>query len=425
MLKGEAIESISRIVMEYFKAQKFEFIPGKTKIPLQWPSYGYEEVNEAIESLLSTWVTMGKKVNAFENIFANYLGAKYATMVNSGSSANLAVLTALTNPSLRDRIKKGDEIITPTVTWATTVYPIVNVGAKPVFVDVGFDYNIDVDKIESSITEKTSAIMPVHLLGNPCDIKRIMEIAEEHDLFVIEDNCESYGAEVDGRKVGTFGDVGTSSFFISHHITTIEGGMVNTDDEELFELLKQIRVFGWIRDLKEREAIAKKYSNIDPRFLFINMGFNLRPTEIQGAFGMHQMKKLDDFIKIRKDNAEYWNKRLEEFSDYLILPKERLGTRHVWFCYPITVKPSAPFKRKELTDFLESRKIETRPIQSGNMVEQPVSEFLDYKVFGELKNSKIIMTNSFFFGNHQRIGETEREYVADSIEEFIKQKVRR
>lgn len=423
MLKGEAIKNISQIVMEYFKTQKFEFVPGKTKIPLQWPSYGYEEVNEAIESLLSTWVTMGKKVNAFENLFSSYLGAKYSAMVNSGSSANLAVLTALTNPVLGDRINKGDEIITPAVTWATTVYPIVNVGTKPVFVDVGLDYNIDVDKIESAITDKTAAIMPVHLLGNPSDIKRIMEIADDHDLFVIEDNCESYGAEVNGKKTGTFGDVGTSSFFISHQITTIEGGMINTDDETLFELVKQIRVFGWIRDLKDREAIAKKYSHIDPRFLFINMGFNLRPTEIQGAFGMHQLKKLDYFIKLRKDNADLWNKRLEEFSDYLILPKERPGTRHVWFCYPLTVKPDAPFTRKELTDFLESRKIETRPVQTGNMVEQPVSEFLGYRASGELTNSKLIMYNSFFFGNHQNIGKPEREYVADCIEEFIKSKV--
>ncbi len=422
MSKDDAAKKIGAIVKDYFEAQKREFVPGETKIPLQWPSYGFEEVNEAIESMLSTWVTMGKKVKTFENIFANYMGSKYAAMVNSGSSANLVALTALTNKSLKRRINSGDEVITPAVTWATTVYPITNVGAKPVFVDVGLDYNIDVDKIEAAITEKTKAIMPVHLLGNPCDIERIMEIADDHNLFVIEDNCESYGAEVGGKKVGTFGDIGTASFFISHHITTIEGGMVYTNDEALFELIKQIRVFGWIRDLKDKETIARKYSNIDPRFLFINMGYNLRPTEMQGAFGMHQMKKLEGFIKIRKENADYWNKRFEQFSDYFIIPKERSGTRHVWFCYPLIVKPNAPFTRKEITDFLESKKIETRPIMSGNMVEQPVAEMLDYRISGELDNSRLIMSSAFFFGNHQFIGNAEREFIADSIEEFVKSK---
>lgn len=422
MSKEEATKKISGIVNEYFDNQKSEFIPWQTKIPLQWPSYGSDEVNEAIESLLSTWVTMGKKVNTFETMFSNYLGVKYSTMVNSGSSANLVALTALSNPAFKNYIKKGDEIITPAVTWATTVYPIVNIDAKPVFVDVGEDYNIDVNKIESAITGKTRAIMPVHLLGNPCEIDRIMEIANEHNLFVIEDNCESYGAEVNGKKAGTFGDLGTASFFISHHITTIEGGMVYTNDEVLFELMKQIRVFGWIRDLKDKEAIAKKYNSIDPRFLFINVGYNLRPTEMQGAFGMHQMGKLEGFIKIRKENAEYWNKRFEEFSEYFIIPKERSGTRHVWFCYPLTVKSNAPFTRKEITGFLESRKIETRPIMSGNIVEQPVVQFLDHRISGELNNSRLIMSNAFFFGNHQFIGKAEREFIADSIEEFVKSK---
>ncbi len=422
MLKDEALKKISELVKDYFAHQENEFIPGQTKIPLQYPSYNSEEVIESIESLLSTWVTMGKKVKEFENLYAQYLGAKQAVMVNSGSSANLVALSVLANPAFKNRIKPGEEVITPAVTWVTTVYPIINIGAKPVFVDVNSDYNIDVDKIEDAITEKTRAIMTVHLMGNPCDIERIMEIAQEHNLFVIEDNCESYGAEVNGRKVGTFGDLGTSSFFISHQITTIEGGMVNTNNEEFSDLARQIRAFGWIRDSKEKDSLANKHSKIDPRFLFVNMGYNLRPTEMQGAFGMHQVKKLEDFIKIRRSNAEYWNKRFEKYEDYLILPKERKNTRHIWFAYAITVKPDAPFTKQEMVDFLEARKIETRPVMAGNITEQPVSEFLNFRVSGDLSNSKLIMSNSFFFGNHQHIGKAQRDYIADSIEEFMSKK---
>ncbi|MBI2547510.1 MAG: aminotransferase class I/II-fold pyridoxal phosphate-dependent enzyme [Candidatus Aenigmarchaeota archaeon] len=423
MQKDEALSKISEIVEVYFSSQKPEFIPGVTKVPLQYPSYGHKEVIEAIESLLSTWVTMGKKVGQFERIFADYIGVKYGLMVNSGSSANLVALTILTNPLFRNRIPKGSEVITPAITWATTVYPILNVGLKPVFVDVGTDYDIDVNKIESAITDKTKAIMPVHMMGNPCDIKTIMEIAQNHNLFVVEDNCESYGAEVDGKKAGSFGNLSTSSFFISHHITTIEGGMVNTNDEELFEFAKQARTFGWIRDLKNKEEISKSYPNIDPRFLFISMGYNLRPTELQGGFGIHQMAKIEEFIKIRRENADFWNKSFEKFSDYLTLPQERRGIRHSRFCYPITIKPNAPFTRKEMMEFLENKKIETRPVMAGNIVEQPVSQVLDYRVAGDLANSHLVMNNSFFFGNHQNIGKEEREHVANSIEEFMKLKM--
>jgi len=294
-------------------------------------------------------------------------------------------------------------------------------------VDVDLEtFNIKAEDVEKAITEKTRAIMPVHLLGNPCDIERIMEIAEEHNLFVIEDTCEAHGATVNGKKVGSFGDISTFSFFLSHHITTIEGGMVLTNNEEFFELAKALRAFGWVRDLKDKDKIVEKYKDIDKRFLFVNSGFNLRPTEIQGAFGIHQMKKLEKFIEIRKNNAKYWNDRLSEFSDYLMLAKERAGTRHVWFGFPITVKPEAPFLKEELVRFLEDSKIETRPIMTGNMVEQPVMNLIDHRLLSnDLANSKFIMRNSFFFGNHQAIGKEEREYIADRITEFIENKVRR
>lgn len=421
MMKMQVKHEIEDLIKNYYsQKRKPRFALGKTRIPLNIPSYDWEEVCEAIESLLSTYVTMGKKVAQFESMFADYIGVKYATMVNSGSSANLIALSILTNPMLKERIQPGDEIITPAVTWATTVFPIINCGAIPVLVDVDLDtFNINLDEVEKAITNKTKAIMPVHLLGNPCDMPRIMEIAREHNLFVIEDACEAHGAELNGKKVGSFAQLATFSFFFSHHISTIEGGMVLTNNEELGELAKALRVFGWIRDLRNKDNIIKRHKDIDPRFLFINIGYNLRPTEIQGAFGIHQIKKLDKFIEIRRENANFWTDNLRQYSDYLWLHKEKERTRHVWFGYPITIKPDAPFTRREMVDFLEKRGVETRPIMSGNIDEQPAMRLFPYRRVGELPNSRLIMRSSFFFGNHHGIGKEEREAIVDYIGEFI------
>ena len=421
----EIMEKIKQRVKDYFSLKTSEFIPGKTKIPLSIPSYSWEEAYEAIESIITTRVTMGEKIQKFERMFADYVGVENAVMVNSGSTANLLALSILTNPRINNRIQKGEEIITPAITWSTTVFPIINVNAMPVLVDVDPDtYAIDTTEIEKAITDKTRAIMPVHILGNPCNMKEIMEIAEEHGLFVVEDCCEAHGAEFNGKKVGRFGDISTFSFFFSHHISTIEGGMILSNNEEYTELAKSLRAHGWIRELKNRNEIGKKYKEIDERFLFINLGYNVRPTEIQGAFGIHQIKKLDKFIEIRRNNARYWTEKLKVYSDYFLLPEERKGTKHVWFGYPVTVKPTAPFTRKELVDFLEQKGIETRPIMAGNIAEQPVMKLFKYRKVGNLNNSKNIMRNSFFFGNHQGIGKVEREYIADCIIEFTEQKTK-
>jgi CDP-6-deoxy-D-xylo-4-hexulose-3-dehydrase len=423
MEKEKILEEIKKLVKDYFSAEKEQFIPGQSKIPLQVSPYGWEESNEAIESILTTWVTMGKKVKAFEELFANYLGIKYASMVNSGSSANLLALSILTNPLFKNKLNPGDEVITPATTWITTIYPIANVNLIPMLVDIDIEtLNINTDAIEKAINEKTRAIMPVHLLGNPCDIKRIMEIAEEHDLYVIEDTCEAHGAEIGGRKAGTFGDMATFSFFFSHHITTIEGGMLVTNNEDINEMAKSMRVFGWVRDLKNADEIANKYSHLDRRFLFSNIGYNFRPTEIQGAFGMHQIKKLDDYIKIRQENAKFWNKTLSQYPDFFILHEERPGTKHVWFGFPITIRKEAPFTRNELTTFLESKKIETRPIEVPNAPEQPGMKLINYRVSGSLDNSDYVLKNSFFIGNHQAIGKEGREFVVNCINDFIQKR---
>lgn len=422
MNKKEIIEEkIKTLVKEYFSLNNNDFVEGKSKISLSVPSYDWEESFEAIKSIISTWVTMGKKVHEFERLFSKYINVNFGVMVNSGSSANLLALSVLANPLVEGGIKRGDEIITPSITWSTTVAPIINIGAIPVFVDVDPQtFLIETRKIEKAITKKTKAIMPVHILGAPCNMKHIKEIAEKHDLFIIEDCCEAHGAEYQGKKVGGFGDLSTFSFFFSHHISTIEGGIVNTNNEEFFEIAKSLRAHGWIRELKDRNNISLKYPKIDERFLFTNIGYNMRPTEIQGAFGIHQIKKLDNFIEIRRNNANYWSKTLNDYSEYISLTHENKNDKHVWFGYPITITKKAPFTRRELMDFLESKNIETRPIMAGNIIEQPFMKHYKYKKIGNMDEAKFIMRNSFFFGNHHEIGNDEREYITKCFDEFIK-----
>ena len=418
---------ISKDLKQYIEknfSSNSEFIPGKDYIKLIEPSFGADEVIEAIDSLVSTNVTMGVKVKKFERLFAKYLGIKNASMVNSGSSANLIALSALTHPEFREKIKKKSEVITPAVTWATTVYPIFNVGLKPKFVDINLDdFCMDINSSENAVNNKTSMMLPVHLLGNVCDMKHVKEIASKKDLLVMEDCCEAHGAEFKNEKVGTLGDIGTFSFFLSHHITTIEGGMVVTKNKMLHELSKSLRAFGWIRDQESKNKIIKKYSGIDSRFLFTKIGYNLRPTEIQGAFGMHQIKKLDKFIKKRESNTNYWSKKLSQYEDYFIIQKQSKNTKPVNFCYPLTIRKDAPFSRKSLVKFLEKNKIETRPIMAGNFIEQPVIKYIQHTKEGTLPNSKLVMRNSFFFGNHHKITSEMREFVVEKISEYIERKL--
>jgi CDP-6-deoxy-D-xylo-4-hexulose-3-dehydrase len=417
--------NINELVWQYFaRRKKAPFVPGKTKIPLIIPFYGAEEVNEAIDSLLTTRVTMGEKVKQFERLFADYIGVKHAVMVNSGSSANLLALSILTNPGINNPIQPGDEIITPAVTWSTTVFPIINCGVVPVLVDINKDtFNISLDGLKKAVTGRTRAIMPVHLLGNPCQMDGLMQIAREHNLYVIEDACEAHGAEFKGKKVGSFGDMAAFSFFFSHHISTIEGGMLLTNNEQYAELARSLRVFGWIRDLKDKDKIAKKYAEIDPQFLFINIGYNFRPMELHGGFGIHQIKKLEGFINVRRENAQFWHDKLQKYEKYFTVYEERPDTRHVWFGYPVIVHPKAGFTRQELVAFLEKKGVETRPIMAGNIAGQPAMKQAHYRKAGTLPNARFINRNAFFFGNHQGIGKKEREAIVSYFDEFMKGRV--
>lgn len=418
-LQKDLNNNIKHFFSDKKKQEKRKFEYGKTLIPLSIPTFNHEEVVESTQSLLSTFVTMGDKVREFERLFSKYLKIKSSVLVTNASAANLLALSVLTNPSIKNYLKPGDEIITPALTFATTVYPILDVGCVPVLCDIDLEtLNIDEKKIEKLITKKTKALMPVHLLGNPCKIDVIKKIAKKHNLFLIEDAADSSGAEYHGKKVGTFGDLSTFSFFYTHIMTTIEGGMLCSNNDKFAELGKSKRAFGWIRDLKDKKKIEKKYKNIDPRFLFVTRGYNFKPTEIQGAFGIHQVKKLNSFVEARRKNANYWYKTLKKYKDFFITICEQPNTKSAWYGFPIIVQKKAPFKKQKLIDFLNKKGVQTRPILSGNIAQQPVAKEFFFKK-GNLKNAEFVNDYSFWIGNHHGIGERERKAVTSYFDEFM------
>lgn len=389
------------------------FVPGKTRIPLNVPSYGSPEVIEALDSLLSTYVTMGDKVQAFEGMWAQAVGMPWTVMVNSGSSANLLALSVM-------GLQPGDEVIVPAIGWSTTYFPIAQVGAIPVLVDVDpLSYNISPEAALNAVTPKTKAILVVHLLGNPCDMDAIGAIAHERGFYLMEDSCEAHGAEFKGSPVGSFGDIATWSFFFSHHITTIEGGMVATQWPSWYEPLQAMRAHGWIRELATREAIAAENPGIDPRFLFAYPGYNFRPTDLAGAFGIHQLPRLEGIVEQRRALAAYFNKALAPYEEWLQLPHEQPNTRHSYFAYAVTVKEGAPFTRKALEGFLNGKGLETRPIESGNMAIQPAMQLIPHRLAGTLANAQYIHDNAFFFGLHQGIRDEERDAIVGYFKEFF------
>lgn len=424
----EVLEQLEAILSGFFAGGEEEFVPGKTKIRLALPSYDQKEVLQVLESLLSKNLTLNQKISGkvmnFENLWAQFINVQQAVMVNSGSSANLLALNVLSNPLLAKRLKPSDEIITPALTWSTTVSPIFNIQAVPVWVDIaGPDYlAMDAARIEEAITEKTRAIMPVHLLGYPCDMKAIMDIARRHDLYVIEDACEAHGAEIDGGKAGSFGDISTFSFFFSHHLSTIEGGMLLTNNNEFAEIARTMRSEGIMRNAKEASWIrkyAEEYGDLDPNYLFANIGFNFRPTELQGGFGLEQFKKFPSFLRQRTENCEFFLKTFEAHLDYLIPPRLPPRIKHAWFAYPVILRPNTPFTARDFRAFLEQKGIETRSIMSGDFRRQPLYKLFKSREQGSLKHAEFVHDHGFFFGNHAGIGKAQREYIAECFSRFF------
>ena len=408
-------------VEERLKAEDETFVPGKSRVNLSSPTFGADEILEALDSLIRRRVTIGAKVARFEADFAAWCGVKGSVFLNSGSSANLLAMFALINPALKARLKPGDEVLVPAVSWSTTVFPVVDAGLVPVLIDADLDtLNMDPAQAEAAARSKRAgAIMPVHVLGNPADMPALMKTAKRRSLYLVEDACESHGATIDGRKVGTFGDMATFSFYFSHHMTTIEGGSLVSDNEAFLELAKVLRAHGYSRDLKDAKRMAAKYPMIDPRFLFVNRGFNLRPTEVNASFGIQQLPKLDGFIAGRQAIAAYYDKRMAKHAGLLRVQKCRPGHRNVQLGYSVIVEKGAPFTRKQFVDHLEAAGIETRPVIAGNIAEHPAMKLLKHRVQGKLPNARHIMRSGMYMGCHNGIGPEARAYVMDTVDAFV------
>lgn len=399
---------------------RFPFDPAKPVVRLHEPTYRFEEVWEAVDSLLTTRITMGPKVKGFEHDFGEKFGFKNCLMVNSGSSANLLAVAGLANVVTRDRLKPGDEVIVPALCWSTSVWPLIQHQLVPVIVDMDPEtLNLDPGEVERAIGPKTRGLMTVPIYGNPCPMDAVMRIVEKHGLVLIEDNCESLGATFGGKQVGTFGRVGTYSFYFSHHITTMEGGMCVSAEHDLSETMRILRAHGWVRDTLDPAAHAAQHPGFHPRFLFTNLGYNLRATELCGGFGSVQLKRFDEFLDIRRDNAKFFAEALGPYRDVMRPQKETPGGRSTWFGYPLTLTPGQPFPLKELCDHLEAHGIETRPLSAGNIAVQPGFKMYPHRVVGDLKHADHSLACSFTFGNHQEVNGAARQYIVDCLKSFL------
>ncbi|MBZ5583532.1 MAG: DegT/DnrJ/EryC1/StrS family aminotransferase [Acidobacteriia bacterium] len=388
------------------------------RIRLNVSTFGEEEIEQAVEAMRSGFVTMGPRCEKFESAFAAYLGGGEAAFVNSGSSANLLAFFALANDAAPKRPGKrkffaGAEVIVPAVTWSTTIWPIIQSGLIPVLVDSDpRTLQMDVEAMKAAITRKTVAVCPVHVLGNTVAMDELLAAAAEHELWVIEDTCEALGSRYRGTIAGTMGDIGTFSFFFSHHITTIEGGMVTTRDPEIAELMRCLRAHGWTRQLKRRGEIEARHPEIDPAFLFVNTGFNVRPTEINAAFGLVQLGRLDGFNQRRKAIAADWIGRLGALiEDGTISPMQPTpGADCAWFGFPMLCRNREV--RDALKRRLDERGVEHRPIICGNMARQPALARLPHRIAGTLSGADAIMDRGLLWGAHPLMTDAEVDYVA-------------
>ncbi len=434
-LKEEIFEKVKKYYEIVHEDRKF--VPGKSRIHYAGRVYNEEEMINMIDSILDFWITLGTYGDKLEKGLSDYLGVKESVLVNSGSSANLISISALMSNQIEDRILLGDEIITPALTFPTTFAPIIQNGLIPVVVDCELGtYNIDIKKLEKAISPRTKAMIIPHTLGNPCDMDEIIEICSRYNLFLIEDACDAFGAKYDGKFVGTFGDFSTLSCYPAHHISMGEGGAVFTNDGELARIARSIRDWGrdcYCRgDVSPNGACGKRFEykinlenqviNYDHRYVYSNVGYNLKPTDIQAAMGLAQLKKAKLFVEKRRINFNRIYERLKKYEDVFILPRWGKKSEPSWFAFPITIRPGSKFERKELLNFLENANIETRLIFAGNILRQPAFKDIKCRVIGGLDNSDFVTSNSFFVGVYPGLDEERINYILEKIEDFIELK---
>lgn len=424
---------ILELVAEYYSIGHVShpFIPGTTTVPVSGRVYGPAELQQLVDASLDFWLTTGRYAEEFERKLARKLTVRHAILTNSGSSANLLAVSALTSPKLEERrLKPGDEVITVAASFPTTVNPIIQQSAIPVFLDVKLPtYTLDTTLLEDAVTPKTRAIMIAHTLGNPFDLDTVMAVAKQHSLFVIEDACDALGSTYQGRPVGSFGDLATFSFYPAHHITMGEGGAVATNQGLLKTVVESFRDWGrdcWCDPGKDNTC-GKRFGwqlgdlpyGYDHKYTYSHLGYNLKATDMQAAIGVAQLDKLDRFIESRKRNFDLFYKGLSRFEEFLILPQAASHSDPSWFGFILTIREGAPFQREMLTSFLESRKIATRLLFAGNITKQPYFKTIPFRVVGDLKQTDVIMDRSFWIGVFPGITEKMAEYVIDQFSAFF------
>ncbi len=430
-------QEILKKVIEYFRTgeKKVKFIPGKTLIKYAGRVYDEKELINLADASLDFWLTAGRYTHRFEKELAKFLGIKYCLLTNSGSSANLLAVSALTSPLLKERrLKPGDEVITTACGFPTTLNPIIQNNLVPIFIDVDLGtYNIQVDKIEEAITEKTKAIFVAHTLGNPANLDRIMKIVKKYNLWFCEDNCDSLGSKYKGRYTGTFGHISTCSFYPAHHITMGEGGAVLTDDPLLRRIILSFRDWGrdcWCEPGHDNTC-GKRFSwklgklpfGYDHKYIYSHIGYNLKITDMQAAVGVAQLEKLPRFIEERKKNFAFLYENLKKYEKYFILPRPTKNSEPSWFGFPISIKEDAPFTRADIVNYLEENKVATRMLFGGNLSKQPAYLNVKYRIFGSLKNTDLVMNNLFWIGVYPGLTKEKLDYVGQTIYQFFRGKI--
>jgi CDP-6-deoxy-D-xylo-4-hexulose-3-dehydrase len=428
-LRKEIFKKVSDLCRERQKPS--EFIPGITPVHYAGRVYDEQELIRLVDASLDFWLTSGHYADQFEKNLAAFLGVKYSLLTNSGSSANLLAVSALTSPTLKEkRLKAGDEVITTACGFPTTLNPILQNNLVPVFLDVELGtYNIQADRIEDAVSDKTKAIMVSHTLGNPADLDTIMRMVKKYDLWFIEDNCDALGSRYREKFTGTFGHVSTCSFYPAHHITMGEGGAVCTNDPQLKKIIASFRDWGrdcWC-DPGCDNSCGRRFDwqlgdlpqGYDHKYIYSHIGYNLKVTDMQAAIGVEQLKKLPGFIEKRKENFKTLYQDLKKYEKYLVLPQATPYSDPSWFGFPLMVRQDAPFNREDIVRYLEDHKIATRMLFGGNLIKQPAYSEMKYRALDALVTTDLVMDNLFWIGVYPGLTEEKIRFMLETFGEFV------
>lgn len=429
-LRKKVEDSIAKIFAQ--RKQQKTFIPGKSWVQYAGGVFDDKEINAAVETLIDGWFGLGKNGEMVEKKLADFVGTKGSILTNSGSSANLLTIASIMSPMFSGHLKPGDEVIVAACGFPTTINPLVIYGLKPVFLDVNSEtYNIEYKDLVNAVSKKTKAIFIAHTLGNPNEMDKITSFCKKNNLILLEDNCDALGSEYDGKRTGSFGLLSTQSFYPPHHMTMGEGGLIYYNDIRFDRITRSLRDWGrscWCRgdDKTMLGACGVRFNYrvdgkpYDHKYMFSQIGYNLKPIEAQAAMGVEQIKRLPYFIKKRASNFARMYQHAKKWEKYFILPKSLPKSKPCWFSFVLTIRDGVKFTRHDITMFLEEKRIQTRPLFGGNMTKQPAYMNIEFRKFGSLKNSDRILHNAFFLGIYPGLGNREIDYIAENVDDFLR-----